>query len=159
MKPSSLVILTDQEELGLAIERAVTRSPRLSGYVSCLRTTYARQRLFLSTEIIEDSTLFVLELMRDYGGWHRAEGLAAAMRLHATYSKASLIVSYYSLGGAVVCPWYWDLGCSESLGQRIASLLRGETVWTAFDLLPVERLFAASLELPREHESGTRAAI
>lgn len=148
-----IIVLTDEDHLGRAIERTLSRTPTPSGLgpLSCLRMTYCQQHFFLSAEIIQESRLFVLELMRSYGGSRRAEGLVAALRLHARHGKPSLIVSSYALAPAVASPWYWDLGSPDALGQRIASLVEYDTGLPAFDVSPVEKLFASSLVLPLQH--------
>ncbi|MDI9630022.1 MAG: hypothetical protein QM311_00985 [Acidobacteriota bacterium] len=113
--------------------------------------TYDQQRLFMTRELIAGCDLFLLELMRDYDGWRRAEGIVASAYLHATGGRPSLIFSSYAVAAEVASIWYWDLASRDTLEERIRSLVECDTSWPDPGLARLERLFAAFLERPREH--------
>jgi hypothetical protein len=115
--------------------------------------TYENFGRMLGPRILRDTGLFVLELWRTYPTGIRAEGLAVAKEL-AWWKVPCLVVSPLTLGAEVKASWYWDLGSSESLGERCGKLLRARGGFSLGGFDRLDKLLATYLEKPVGHESA-----
>jgi hypothetical protein len=141
-----LLVVTDREALGDTIVRI---AEQLLGRELVLATTYTRCEIQL-TELVEDNDLFVLELLRQYPGGVRAEGVALAQRLFRR-GKAVLIVSPLFLPD-LQTSGYWDVAAKDSLGERLERFVRNPGL-AMEKFNSVMSCFRRLLELPPQHKS------
>jgi len=83
--------------------------------------TYGRS--LLSGTLVNQTDLFLLELLRRDDIGYRAEGIFTAEKMIVS-GKRSLIISGSAHSDTVNSLIYWDLAASESLHERIENLLK-----------------------------------
>lgn len=111
-------------------------------YSNCIRQ--------LTSDLIAQTDLFVLELFRQYPGGLRAEGVALAEKL-ARRGKRSLIVSPLFLAQHLRCDCYWDVASKDSLAARVARVgTSARPLSTEIKILL--DFFAPHLAIPPQHD-------
>jgi|GEM_PF-2947424 len=74
-------------------------------------------------DLYRAADLLILSLLgRDDLGY-RAEGLGTAEKMIA-YRRRVLLISGCAAANRLACPYYWDLASSDSLCERVQTLLR-----------------------------------
>lgn len=145
----TILIVTNREPLGAVISRIVQR--RMGEGVGVLRLTYADCASMLTPHLLTDTGLFILELLREYPGGLRAEGVTLARRL-IKRGKQVLVVSPLYMAEQLNCHMYWDASSTDDLGIRIKQIIEiGRTSVTETEKLL--KAFASLLDLPPQHSS------
>lgn len=144
---TSLLVITNAEPLAEVIVRLAQRG--LESPVRIFSLTYSDCISQLTRDLIEQTDFFVLELLRQYPGGLRAEGLTLAQRL-ARRGKRVLIVSPLHLAQKLACRTYWDTAASDKLVDRIQNQLTGPRSGLS-ELNRLTNYFAPLLVLPPQH--------
>ena len=115
---ATIVSIVNTEEMARTLDRYLCcfLGQRIDSYFM----TY-EQRL-LSGSLFRQTDLFVLELFRRDDIGYRAEAIPVAEKW-ASAGKRVLIVSGSAKAETVGSTSYWDLGSSDTLHERILSLL------------------------------------
>ena len=146
-KATSLLVITNAEPLAEVIVRLAQRG--IGNPVRVFSLTYSGCISQLTQDLTEQTDFFVLELLRQYPGGLRAEGLTLAQRL-ARRGKRALIVSPLYLAKKLDCRTYWDTAASDTLVDRIQDQLTGP--WSGLsELNRLTNYFAPLLVLPPQH--------
>lgn len=141
-----LAIITDSVRLGEALERSVRRS--IGESVDVVRLTYDQCKRH--PHILRESDYYVLELLRNYPGGMRVEGVTLAERLVQS-GKRVLVVSCLSLGNVVATPVYWDVASDDSLDDRLEVLPDQDTATMSEGINLLKIAFAKFLAIPPQH--------
>jgi hypothetical protein len=143
----TLLVIADTFELGAALVRLIRfgLASQFEGY----HLTYENHALFLSRELLEHSSLILLELFRRYPSGIRAEGAVVAEKL-AERGARFLIFSFESRGNDIDIPAYWDLACTESLRDRILRCV-GRNIDFRAHARSLKREFEPWLPVPAGH--------
>jgi len=152
MKRSGTLIIGDTRAFGSVIRALLEPIAVQTGPVT--ETTYEDCRGVLTSRMLRETALFVLELWRSYGTGWRAEGVAVAEQL-MRIGAAPLIVSPLSLGGKLDASCYWDLASRDDLAERIATALQAgvsRSLSPYEEIESVKRIFREHLAKPVGHE-------
>jgi hypothetical protein len=145
---TEVLVITERVELGQSIQRLLTQ--HFAKGVTVFSFTFAESQMFLTPRRIDETGLFVLDLLRPYPGGLRAEGLVLADRLR--WRAPSLLVSPLYLSEGLECMAYWDTSCEDTLAARAERLLSGsESSMEGFDR--IVDCFERMLRIPRQHET------
>lgn len=151
MPPSmrlSVLVITNGEMLGMAVTRLIQR--RLSDESRVFRLTYSDCVTQLTRELLHDTDWFILELLRQYPGGLRAEGLTLARRLIKS-GKPALVISPLYLAQQLNCRMYWDASSADALSERV----NRQVFESSPDPGELDRLisrFAPLMALPPQHQ-------
>lgn len=142
---ATVVSIADTEEMARTLDRYLRcfLGSRIESYFM----TY-EQRL-LSGNLFRQADAFILELFRRDNIGYRAEAVPVAEKW-ASSGKRVLIVSGAAEASTVGSPSYWDLGSSDSLHDRITSLLESP-VPTLRSFHGVRQVFADYCRPPVSH--------
>lgn len=143
----SLVIITDAERLGEALERAVCRG--MGSSVDIIRITYAQCQNYLP-RLSKEADYFVLDLLMNYAGGMRAEGVVLGERL-IRQGKNVLIISCLSLGKQLSLPCYWDVTSENSLDSHLKQFVNQKMIDIDKDIEKLKNTFQNLLHLPPQH--------
>ena len=147
MASRNVLIITDSVELGLSIQRVLSKG--LSTTAAVFSITYPESKVFLTPGRVEETSLFILELFRSYPGGLRAEALVLADRWRKR--KPSLVVSSLYLSRELRCVGYWDVAADDMLVSRVERIMRfPERCFEGFDRL--FHFFEPLLSIPPQHE-------
>lgn len=142
-----ILAITEEAACGEALGRIVQGLQ--GGRFVYRRMTYAQCSAMLSTELIEDVDLFLLDLFRSFPGGMRAEGVAMADRM-SRQGKLSLVLSPLMLSKEIESPVYWDLAHRSELGVHISDLL--DHPYSPSEVVrPLRTFFGPLLEIPPQH--------
>ncbi len=117
-------------------------------------TTYRECAIYLP-RLIEENSVFVLELLRRCPGGIRAEGVALGESLFAR-GKTALIVSPLSLSRDIRWACYWDVSDELKLADKLRGLISGEAAVSRSDWDRLQSVFRALLRMPPQHRSDRR---
>lgn len=113
-----IVSVTDQKTTAQALE--IYLRAAMSRRVDFRYMTYHDTRY--SPELVRQADLFLLELFATDSRGLYTEGILAAEKW-LSLGKRVLVLSGAACAGTVNSPVYWDLGASDDLSDRIASLV------------------------------------
>lgn len=146
-----LVIVTDTAPLGEALERIIRRS--VGSSVDVVRIVYNSDNYQSHIgAYAADADYFVVDLLRNYPGGLRAEGVILGERM-LLRGKNVMIVSCLSLGDKLSIPFYWDVASSDSFAERVTQLIQQDKIGFHEDIEKLKRVFQKLLVLPPQHKN------
>ncbi len=114
-----LVIIMESAAAASAV--AQTLDVTLGDRVETIYMTYAT-RGGLSQEVYQRTDLFILDVFEHDALGPRAGGISTAEKF-AAGGRRTLLLAARVMTDRVDCPWYWDMAASDSLPERVLSVL------------------------------------
>mgnify|MGYP001176990314 CR=1 FL=1 len=143
----SLLLVTSEDSLGVVVAERLRHC--LCAGTRILRLTYSDCAMQLTSSLIEQTGFFVVDLLRQYPGGLRAEGVVLAERL-ARRGKSSLVISPLFVAHQLSCPSYWDVSSTDTLVTRIVERM-SVTKPQHEELKDIGAFFMQLLRIPPQH--------
>jgi len=132
---ASIFILAETSSLAKAVQACLEAESERTP--DCVAWTYGRDGI--PGDRFRAADLLILTLLgRDDLGY-RAEGLGSAEKMAAARRRV-LLISGRAIADRIGCIYYWDLGSTDTLNERVHTLLRAPPPTTA-DYKPLKRDF------------------
>lgn len=120
------------------------------GPANVLGTTYDRCEISLP-RLMAECDFFILELIRDYRGAQRAEGVVLGETL-VKLGKEAMIFSHFCISQHIGSQSYWDVGDCRSPAQAMVDGF-GKSVEGLREFEKLTSYFSDLLRIPPQHNS------
>ena len=139
---SQLVIIMESWAAAKAVAQCLDVT--LGDRVETLYMTYGNSRM--SREILMRTDLFLLDVFNRDPLGPRAEGIFVAERFVGS-GRRTLLLAAQARADRLDCRWYWDMAASDSLPERVLSVL-AEPVPQVKDFAVLRNAFAPYCRKP-----------